>query len=185
VRVDTGVYEGGEVSMYYDPMIAKLITRGTDREDARTRMCSALDRFVIRGVASNLSFLSSLMEHPRFVSGDLSTNLIGETYPDGFVPNLNPHKIPSTMISVAASMARAYRDRAARIDGQLNGYERHVPNDWVVVMNNEHHAVSVIAAHGGYDIHYKGETYAVRTAWEFGQQNFQWHDQRQRCFCSG
>jgi acetyl/propionyl-CoA carboxylase alpha subunit len=79
VRVDTGVYEGGEISMFYDPMIAKLITYGTDREEARARMCTALDRFLIRGVSSNLSFLSALMQHPRFKDGNLSTNMIGGT----------------------------------------------------------------------------------------------------------
>jgi len=172
VRVDTGVYEGGEVSMYYDPMIAKLVTWGANREEASAEMCSALDRFVIRGVSSNLSFLSALMEHPRFVEGNMSTNMIGEEYPDGFQPMENPHHVPSIMISVAASMARAYRDRAARIDGQLDGYGRNVPDDWVVVMNNEQHPVSVVATDDGFDVAYKDKTYAVRSNWEFGQHIF-------------
>jgi len=172
VRVDTGVYEGGEVSMYYDPMIAKLITWGVNREEATAHMCSALDRFVIRGVSSNLGFLSALMGHPRFVQGNMTTNMIGEEYPDGFQPAENPHHIPTIMISVAASMARAYRDRAARIDGQLDGYGRNVPDDWVVVMNDEHHPVSVVVANDGHDVEYRGKTYAVRSDWEFGQHIF-------------
>jgi propionyl-CoA carboxylase alpha chain len=172
VRVDTGVYEGGEVSMYYDPMIAKLITYGADREEAIAHMRSALDRFIIRGVTSNLSFLSSLMFHPRFMSGNISTNMIGEEYPDGFHPADVPHKDPSIFISVIASMLRGYRDRAASIDGQLRGHERRVPSDWVVVMNDELHHVKVVAAQGGHDVLYNGKTYAVRSHWEFGQLLF-------------
>ena len=172
VRVDTGVFEGGEVSMYYDPMIAKLITYGDTREEATARMRSALDRFLIRGVSCNLSFLSALMEHPRFVSGNMSTNMIGEEYPDGFHPADVPHQDPALIISLAASMHRRYRDRAAQIDGQLAGHERRVPNEWVVVMNDDYHPVNVVPAEGGHDVEYEGKTYAVRSNWEFGQHLF-------------
>jgi propionyl-CoA carboxylase alpha chain len=172
VRVDTGVFEGGEVSMYYDPMIAKLITHGDTREEAITRMRSALDRFLIRGVTSNISFLSSLMVHPRFVTGNMSTNMIGEEYPDGFHPADVPHEDPSVFISVAASMLRGHRDRAAQIDGQLSGHERKVRDDWVLVMNDEQHQVSVVSVQGGHDVVFNGETFAVRSDWQFGQQLF-------------
>ncbi len=172
VRVDTGVFEGGEVSMYYDPMIAKLITHGADREEATAHMRSALDRFLIKGVSHNISFLSALMVNPRYVAGNMSTNMIGEEYPEGFQPTDLSHQDPTIFISVAASMMRGYRDRAAQIDGQLSGHERRVPDDWVVVMNKEHHPVSVIQNQGGYDVKYKGHTYAVRSKWEFGQPIF-------------
>jgi propionyl-CoA carboxylase alpha chain len=172
VRVDTGVFEGGEVSMYYDPMIAKLITHGSDREEATAHMRAALDRFLIRGVSHNISFLSALMVNPRFVAGNMSTNMIGEEYPDGFQPTDLSHQDPTIFISVAASMMRGYRDRAAKIDGQLNGHERRVPDEWVILMNKEHHAVSVTEAQGGHDVKYKGHTYAVRSKWEFGQPIF-------------
>ena len=172
VRVDTGVFEGGEVSMYYDPMIAKLITHGANREEAIAHMRLALDRFIIRGVSNNLSFLSALMVHPRFVEGNMNTNMIGEEYPDGFHPADVPVDDPTIIISVAASMLRGYRDRAAQIDGQLSGHEHHVFDDWVVVMNKEHHPVSVVPAEGGHDVVYNGNTYAVRSNWEFGQHLF-------------
>jgi len=172
VRVDTGVFEGGEVSMYYDPMIAKLITYGADRDQAIAHMKSALDRFIIRGVSSNLNFLSALMAHPRFVEGNMSTNMIGEEYPDGFSPADIPHENPALIITVAASMLRGHRDRAAQIDGQLSGHERRVPEDWVVVMNNQHHPVSVVPTRGGHDVGFDGKTYAVRSHWEFGQHLF-------------
>jgi propionyl-CoA carboxylase alpha chain len=172
VRVDTGVFEGGEVSMFYDPMIAKLVTYGANREEARSQMRAALDRFIIRGVSSNISFLSALMVHPRLVEGNMTTNMIGEEYPDGFHPADVPHEDPSISISVAASMVRGYRDRAARIDGQLPGHERLVPDVWVVLMNNEYHEVSIIPAAGGHDVEYLGKTYAVRSDWQFGQPLF-------------
>jgi propionyl-CoA carboxylase alpha chain len=172
VRVDTGAFEGGEVSMYYDPMVAKLITHGANREEAIAHMCLALDRFLIRGVSNNLSFLSALMVHPRFVEGNMNTNMIGEEYPDGFHPADVSVDDPTIIISVAASMLRGYRDRAAQIDGQLSGHEHHVFDDWVVIMNNEHHPVSVVSARGGHDVEYNGNSYAVRSNWEFGQHLF-------------
>ena len=172
VRVDTGVYEGGEISMFYDPMIAKLITYGSDREEARLRMCSALDRFLIRGVSTNLSFLSALMTNPGFVDGNMSTNLIGDEYPDGFDPSQQDLEDPSAVITVAASMLRSYRDRAALIEGQLAGHERHVPEDWVAVINDEHYPISVLPVEGGFDVRVSGNTYAVRSTWTFGQHLF-------------
>jgi propionyl-CoA carboxylase alpha chain len=153
-------------------MIAILITYGADRETAATHMRTALDRFIIRGVSSNLSFLSALMVHPRFVDGNMSTNMIGEEYPDGFHPADLPHDDPATIITVAAFLLRSYRDRAAQIDGQLRGHERRVPGDWVVIMGGQHHPVSVVPIEGGYDVHYNGRTYAVRSNWEFGQHLF-------------
>jgi propionyl-CoA carboxylase alpha chain len=170
--VDTGVYEGGEVSMFYDPMIAKLITWGDNREEAIARMRSALDRFIIRGVSNNIAFLSALMAHPRYVAGNISTNMIAEEYPDGFHPEDLPHEDPVIIIAVAAAMVRRYRDRAACIEGQLRGHERRVPAEWVVVMNGEYHPVTVVAAEGGYDVDYQGKTHAVRSDWTFGRRLF-------------
>jgi len=173
VRVDTGVFEGGEVSMYYDPMIAKLITCGSDREEARQRMRAALDRFLIRGVSNNLSFLAALMAHPRFVSGQMSTNMIAEEYPGGFHPADLPSQEPAVIIAVASSMLRGYLDRAARIDGQLIGHERKVRDDWVVVMDDSFHPVSVTPAEGGHDVCHDGTTYEVRSGWTFGKHLFE------------
>ena len=84
IRVDAGTFEGGEISMYYDPMIAKLIAYGEDRQQATERLLDALDGYDIRGVTTNLDFLSSLLAHPRFRQGDISTNFIAEEYPDGY-----------------------------------------------------------------------------------------------------
>jgi len=102
----------------------------------------------------------------------MSTNMIGDEYPDGFHPTDLPHHDPSIFIAVAASMTRGHRDRAAQIDGQLAGHERRVPDDWVIVMNNEQHAVDVVIVEGGHDVQYNGSTYEVRSNWEFGQHIF-------------
>ncbi|MFQ6022992.1 MAG: acetyl-CoA carboxylase biotin carboxylase subunit [Acidiferrobacterales bacterium] len=172
VRVDTGVYEGGEVSMYYDPMIAKVITCGTTRDQAVAHMCSALDEFYIRGVSHNMAFLAALMVHPRFIAGRLSTNLIAEEYPQGFHPADVPHEDPALLISVAAAMHRRFLDRAAQISGQLPGHERKVGHDWVVVMGGENNAVTATPIDGGHEVVYGGESYEVRSDWQFGEPLF-------------
>jgi propionyl-CoA carboxylase alpha chain len=173
VRVDTGVFEGGEVSMYYDPMIAKLVTHGATRDQAIQRMRDALDRYYIRGVSHNISFLAALIDNPRFIEGRLSTNMIAEEYPDGFHASDIPHEDPAMIIAVAASINRSYRDRAAKITGQMPGHERQVRDSWAVVMNGQYHLVSVKAVDGGHDVEYNGEVFAVRSNWQFGQPLFE------------
>ncbi|MDJ0793320.1 MAG: acetyl/propionyl/methylcrotonyl-CoA carboxylase subunit alpha [Woeseiaceae bacterium] len=171
VRVDTGVYEGGEVSMFYDPMVAKLITWGKDRDEAIARMRDALDQFVVRGIQTNLAFLSALIAHEKYRSGNISTNTIAEEYPDGFDPTHVPSEDPTTFIAVIGSVLREYRDRAALIEGQLPGHRRKVPDDWVVV-GKEHHAITVLPGDECHTVHYNGETYTVCSDWEFGQHLF-------------
>ncbi len=172
VRVDTGVFEGGEVSMFYDPMIAKLITYGATRDEAIARMRRALDRFVIRGVTSNMPFLSALMVHDGFVSGDMSTNTIGEDFPDGYASSEAPIRSLQTMIGVIASVARRYHDRAATIEGQLPGHGRVVPAEWVIVIDGEQHPVSVVPVEGGHDVSWEGSLLEVRSEWQVGRHLF-------------
>jgi len=169
VRVDTGVYEGGEVSMFYDPMIAKLVTYGKDRNAAIARMQDALDAYYIRGVQHNISFLNALMVHPRFIEGRLTTNFIAEEYPDGFNAEMVPQDDPAKTIVVAAMIHRSYMDRAAYISGQLPSLEREVEDDWVVIINGEHHPVTATPASGACNVTYADETYEVATDWELGQ----------------
>jgi propionyl-CoA carboxylase alpha chain len=169
VRVDTGVYEGGEVSMFYDPMVAKLITWGEDRDQAIERMRAALDKFIVRGISTNIAFLSALIAHEKYRTGNISTNTIAEEYPEGFHPGDVPHEDPAEVIAVMASVVRKYRDRAAQIEGQLPGHRRLVPADWVIIMGGEHHPVHVVPIEGGHDVQYDGKTYAARSDWEFGE----------------
>jgi propionyl-CoA carboxylase alpha chain len=143
-----------------------------DREEARSRMGTALDQFIIRGVSSNLGFLSALIRHQRFIDGNISTNMIGDEYPAGFDPSAGELEDPTVTITVAASMLRGYRDRAARIDGQLPGREREVPQDWVAIIDGQHHPITIVPVEGGFDITIDGKVNSVRTNWSFGQQLF-------------
>lgn len=172
VRVDTGIYEGGEVSMYYDPMIAKLVTHGGTRDQAIKHMLDALNEYYIRGVSHNIPFLTALVDHSRFRQGKISTNMIAEEYPEGFNPSDVVHDDPALLISVAASIHRRYMDRAASISGQMPGYEHQVHNNWVVVMGGESHPVHVDPVPGGHNVQYQGEMHRVESDWQFGQPLF-------------
>ncbi len=142
VRVDDGVREGGEVSMFYDPMIAKLITWAPTREGAVAAQIAALDAFELEGPGNNIDFLSAIMQHPRFQSGALTTGFIAEEYPDGFHGAPADAALLSTLAAVAAFAATAEADRARRIDGQL-GRRLRPPADWVVTIGGTDHDVRV------------------------------------------
>jgi propionyl-CoA carboxylase alpha chain len=176
VRVDTGVYDGGEISMFYDSMIAKLIVHGATREQAISRMRDALNAFVIRGISSNIPFQAALMQHPRFQSGNFNTGFIAEEYPKGFDASMVPHDDPALLVSVAAYVYRAYTDRGASVSGQLQGHERIVGDKWCVVRlnpgGNEQHSVIARPVPGGYHIEYKGENYEILSDWKLGQSLF-------------
>ena len=133
VRVDTGVQDGGEIPMYYDSMIAKLIVHGTDRLDAIAKMREALNGFVIRGVSSNIPFQAALLAHPKFVAGDFNTGFIAENYAHGFRAEDVPHDEPKFLTALAAFVRRKSRERAAGISGQLPGYAVDAGKDYVVV----------------------------------------------------
>ncbi len=169
VRVDTGVYEGGEISMYYDSMIAKLIVHGASRDQAIARMREALNKFVIRGVSANIAFQAALMQNQRFVTGNFNTGLIAEEYPKGFNAADVAHDDPAMLIVVAAAIHRRYLERSARIHGQLPGHEYVPGDDFVVLMNDGQHRVTALPVAGGFDVLYGGERYEVRSHWQFGQ----------------
>ena len=133
VRVDTGVYEGGEIPMYYDSMIAKLIVHGKDRAEAIEKMRSALNDFVIRGIHSNIPFQAALLQHPRFVSGDFTTGFIAEEYPEGFKKDSVQPSDPKRLAALAAFMRYRYLEHIKMIDGQLAGHEMIIAKKFVVV----------------------------------------------------
>ncbi len=133
VRVDTGVYDGGEIPMFYDSMIAKLIVHGKDRNHAIAKMREALNGFVIRGISSNIPFQAALLAHPKFVSGDFNTGFIAEHYGQGFHAEDVPHNDPEFLIALAAYVHRRYRARASGISGQLEGHGVKVGEQFVVV----------------------------------------------------
>jgi len=169
VRVDTGVYEGGEISMYYDSMIAKLITHGATRDQAIERMREALNAFVIRGISSNIPFQAALVQHPRFVSGNFNTGFIAEEYPRGFDASMVPHDDPALFIAVAGALHRRFEDRDAEISGQMPGHERVVGELYTVIRAGQPTLVRVVPVEGGYDVLLGGETFTVRSEWRFGE----------------
>ena len=142
VRVDDGVYEGGEVSMFYDPMIAKLITWGKTRDEAADLQVQALDAFRLEGLGHNVDFLSAIMQHPRFRSGELTTGFIAEEYPEGFLGAPASPELLRGLAAIGGVLATADADRASRIDQQLNGGNP-PPGDWSVRIGDTDYAVSL------------------------------------------
>ncbi|MDP2406229.1 MAG: acetyl/propionyl/methylcrotonyl-CoA carboxylase subunit alpha [Hydrogenophaga sp.] len=133
VRVDTGVVDGGEIPMFYDSMIAKLIVHGKDRNEAIAKMREALNGFVIRGISSNIPFQAALLAHPKFVSGEFNTGFIAEHYAHGFRAEDVPHDDADFLVALAAFVRRKSRERAAGLTGQLPGYGVKVGHDFSVI----------------------------------------------------
>ncbi len=172
VRVDTGVYEGGEISMYYDSMIAKLIVHAASRDQAIAKMRDALNAFVIRGVSSNIAFQSALMQHPRFQSGKFNTGFIAEEFPRGFSAESLVHEDPLLLAAVAAFARRRYIGRAIRTSGQLRGHERKVGSEWTVLMGERKFELALASIEGGYAISHAGQTCELKSAWKLGELLF-------------
>ncbi|QYE33838.1 acetyl/propionyl/methylcrotonyl-CoA carboxylase subunit alpha [Polymorphobacter sp. PAMC 29334] len=153
VRVDTGVVEGSEISRFYDPMIAKLITHGKTRADAIAKQGEALDRYLIRGIGHNIDFLAAVMAHPRFQAGEaVTTAFIAEEYPDGFHGSPVSEAGTTTMIAAAAVMNAVLTERAQLIDGQLSGHGAVFGEDWIVELDGERVAVGVLATGDAYEL---------------------------------
>ena len=134
VRNDTGVFEGGEISMFYDPMIAKLCTWGPTRMAAIEEMRLALDTFEVEGIGHNLPFVGAVMDHPRFVSGEITTAFIAEEYPDGFQGATLDEITLARVAASAAAMNRVAEIRRTRISGTMDNHERRVGDDWIVTL---------------------------------------------------
>ncbi|MBX6368672.1 MAG: acetyl-CoA carboxylase biotin carboxylase subunit [Rhodospirillales bacterium] len=168
IRVDTGVYEGAEISMFYDPMIAKLVTSGPTREAAIRRMRDALDAFHIRGVSHNIPFLAAVMTKPRFVEGRLSTNFIAEEFAGGFTGADLPAADVSQLVAVGAVVQRRVAEREASISGQLPGRGAKIDESWVVVLGEEQHEVRVTREGGLYLVASDVSRHEVATEWQPG-----------------
>ena len=170
VRNDTGVFEGGEISMYYDPMIAKLCTWAPSRNLAIEQMSKALDRFEVEGIGHNLPFLSAVMNHEKFISGDTTTAFIEENYPDGFEGvTLGEGELRRIAASCAA-MNRVAEIRRTKISGRLDNHERKIGNDWVVNLQGQSFKVIITADPGGSDVLFEDdETLRVAGRWVPGQ----------------
>ncbi|MEM8850975.1 MAG: acetyl/propionyl/methylcrotonyl-CoA carboxylase subunit alpha [Pseudomonadota bacterium] len=170
VRNDTGVYEGGEISMYYDPMIAKLCSWGADRGTAIAAMRDALDGFEVEGIGHNLPFLSAVMDHPKFVSGDMTTAFIAEEYPDGFDGADVPEADLRRIAAACAAMHRVAEIRRTRVSGRMDNHERVVGADWVVSMGGHRFEAIIAADPDGADVTIDDQTLRVTGVWTPGDQ---------------
>ncbi|MCP5073281.1 MAG: acetyl/propionyl/methylcrotonyl-CoA carboxylase subunit alpha [Rhodobacteraceae bacterium] len=170
VRNDTGVFEGGEISMYYDPMIAKLCSWAPDRAGAIEIMRTALDEFEIEGIGHNLPFLAAVMDHPRFVSGDITTAFIEEEYPDGFEGVTLDNAALRRIAAAASAMHRVVEIRRARVSGRMDNHERHVGEDWVVRLQDSSFPVEISADRDGSTVKFDdGSSSRVTSDWVPGR----------------
>ncbi len=169
VRNDTGVYEGGEISMFYDPMIAKLCTWAPTRAEAIEGMRVALDEFEVEGIGHNLPFLSAVMDHPKFVSGDITTAFIAEEYPEGFQGATLPEDELARVAAAASAMHRVAEIRRARISGRLDNHERRVGENWVVFVGDREVPVRIRADRDGATVAVNGRDLRVESDWKPGQ----------------
>ncbi|MGL4312340.1 MAG: acetyl-CoA carboxylase biotin carboxylase subunit [Paracoccaceae bacterium] len=170
VRNDTGVYEGGEISMFYDPMIAKLCTWGKDRAAAIEEMRLALDTFEVEGIGHNLPFCSAVMDHPRFTSGNITTAFIAEEYPEGFQGATLPVEMLARIAAAAAAMHRVGEIRRTRVSGRMSNHERHVGEDWVVTLQGVEFPVKIAADREGSTVtHADGGRMRVVSDWVPGE----------------
>ena len=170
VRNDTGVFEGGEISMYYDPMIAKLCTWAPDRLGAIEHMRLALDRFEVEGIGHNLPFLSAVMDHPKFVKGDMTTAFIAEEYPDGFEGVILDKAALKSIAASCAAMNRVAEIRRTKVSGRLDNHERKVGDDWVVTLQGISFRVKIDADPKGSDVVFEdGVSLRVSGDWTPGK----------------
>ena len=169
VRNDTGVFEGGEISMFYDPMIAKLCTWGPTRQDAIEEMRLALDTFEVEGIGHNLPFCSAVMDHPRFISGNITTAFIAEEYPEGFHGVTLDEKMLRRVSAAAAAMNRVAEIRRTRISGTMDNHQRRVGDDWVVGLQGTSFPVTIAADKSGSTVTFSdGDSFRVESDWTPG-----------------
>jgi len=174
VLIDTGIYEGGEVSMFYDPMVAKVCSYGDDRKSAIDTMKSALSAFIIEGISHNGSFLEAIISHPRFEAGDISTNFIEQEYPGGFIGAELTSETTKIFLGAAVTIFLRDAERAAKISGQTPGRERAIGARWVVNVEGEDYNIYVRPDQDqGYFITHNRRLIAVKTQWRLGRRLFQ------------
>ncbi len=169
VRNDTGVYEGGEISMFYDPMIAKLCSWAPTRESAIEHMRGALDEFEVEGIGHNLPFLAAVMDHPVFIAGEMTTAFIEEQFPEGFEGVLLPEPTLRRIAASAAAMHRVAEIRRTRVSGRMDNHERYVGEDWVVTLQGQSYPVAIDAFAGGANVAFEdGVVMRVISDWTPG-----------------
>ena len=169
VRNDSGVREGDEISMFYDPMIAKLVTHGPSRDDALDTQAMALDRFHIEGIQDNIPFCAAVMDEARFRSGDITTSYIKDEFPDGFKGTEPTEHQRDLLIASSAFVHGLFSLRAKQISGQMDAdIDDTVPEDWVVILGKDQYPITLDWSFDGADVTIEGKTHSLRTDWRPG-----------------
>ncbi len=172
LRIDAGVFEGAEITVHYDPMIAKVCAHGADRDEAVARLGQALDAFEIKGVETNIPFLAAVMRHPRFVEGRLTTGFVAEEYGAAFEGAPVEGTVAETLIAVALLVHLGEMARANAIPGQIPGYAWQPGKEWVVMLGERSETVEAQLAGGGVDVTLGGRRLRLRGAWQPGETRF-------------
>jgi propionyl-CoA carboxylase alpha chain len=173
VRIDSGVYEGSEVSMFYDAMISKVCSYAPTRDEAINIANEALSQYVIRGVSHNISFLQALLAHERFVKGDISTNFIDEEYKGGFAGAELNDEASAVLMCAALFIFLGYSKRSSQINGQLRGRALDIGTRWVVKLDDHNYPVTVRPIDDGYKISFENHRLYITSKWVLGSSLFQ------------
>lgn len=171
-RIDTGIYEGGEVSMFYDAMIAKLCTYAQTRFEAIDIMKEALSKFVIKGISHNISFLQAIFSHQRFISGDLSTNFIEQEYKGGFAGAELSDEQSAVLLAASAFIFLSYTKRDTQIDGQIRGHSRYLGTRWVVRLDDKSYPITARPIDDGYKVTFENRRLYIQSKWLLGNERF-------------
>ena len=174
VRVDSGVVEGSEISMFYDPMISKLCTYSKNRTNTISEMINALDRYFIEGVKTNRDFLSNILQNNNFAKGEYSTAFIAENYKDGYDSYLNEVTDKDNLYAVVSFVNYKYLLRAASISNQLQGFNKTVDNNWCVIDSDTKYFVSISFNNfnKSYDIYVNKKYLNLKSNWNIGYPLF-------------
>ncbi len=168
VRVDTGIIEGSEVSIFYDPMIAKLTAHGKTREEAINFLSGALDAYYIKGLSHNISFLNALITHPRFKAGNLTTNFIAEEFPDGYELDAGTQEVISKMVAVAALTHNERNERLSPTNSKFEKSEQGIASRWIGLTKTDNYNISISWADGSYQISVDDTEFIILTDWHVG-----------------
>ncbi len=172
IRIDSGIFEGSEISIYYDPMISKLISYGEDRDEAIDKLRLALDEYYIRGVGHNIAFLSDVLKAPRFRSGDISTKYIEEEYPDGFNGGSLSLEAWNIMVAVATTVHSCEVGRQSTISGRMNEDASGFSETWQILIEGETQSANFLMTNDGCNVITGGVVYSVETLWAPGNPVF-------------
>lgn len=172
IRVDSGIYEGGEVSMFYDAMIAKLITYGKNRDDANEKMRSALGKFVIRGISTNISFLQAIYNHPKFIAGDITTKFIDQEWSSGFMGAVLNDEHSTVVLAATVFVGLAHLKRDLQITGQIRGFNNNLGTRWVVLLGDDKYPVTVRPIERGYKVTFENRRLFITSDWILGTKLF-------------